>query len=255
VGQVLNHNLDIFEFHFNRMRFYFGLFLFCFSYVVLAQTKTFIGVKGGMGASTAYMQHSVIPLFIETQWLPGFHGGVQLTHFPEKYKSRVNAGVQIGAMYTQKGWVQRFRETDEPNHTTRINYLEIPIEAVGYFGNKTKYFVSAGFFIEYALSADVDPTPESAVNDEDTDNKRVGPYHFHRFQLKNDHRLSYGPRGTVGVFRETEVGVFRLEAFFTFSVRSIYDYEPLQSGVPDLSLNYGAGISLGYMFSLGKLEL
>lgn len=237
------------------MRFYVGIFVFCFSLGVLAQTKTFIGVKGGMGASTAYMQHSIIPLFIETQWLPGFHGGVQLTHFPEKYKSRINAGVQIGANYVQKGWVQRFRDTDEPKHKTRINYLEMPIEAVGYFGNKTKYFISAGFFVEYAVSANVDPTPASAVDDTETDNKKVGPYHFYRFQLRNDHRLSYGPRGTVGVFRETDAGVFRLEAFFTFSVRSIYDYEPLQSGVPDLSLNYGAGISLGYMFSLGKLEL
>ena len=220
-----------------------------------SQTKTFIGIKGGAGATTAYMQHSIIPLFIEAQWLPGFHGGIQLTHFPEKYKSRVNAGIQIGVIYSQKGWVQRFKDVDEPNHTTRINYLEIPIEAVGYFGNKTKYFISAGMFVEYALNADVDPRPASAVKDAETDNFLVGPYHFHRYQLRNDHRLSYGPRGSVGAFRETGIGVFRLEAFFTFSVRSIFDYEPLDSGVPDLSLNYGAGVSIGYMFSFGKLDI
>ncbi len=237
------------------MRFHGILLILILSSASLAQTKTFIGIKGGTGVSTAYMRHSVIPLFIETQWLPGFNGGIQLTHFPEKFKSKVNAGIQIGVNYSQKGWVQRFKETDEPNHKTCINYVEIPIEAVGYFGNKNKYYISAGFFVEYALSADVDPTPASAVPDDNTDNMRVGPYHFRRYELANDHRLSYGPRGAAGVFRETDIGVFRLEAFFTFSVRSIYDYEPLHSGVPDLSLNYGAGISLGYMFSLGKLDL
>jgi hypothetical protein len=222
---------------------------------VIAQTKTYVGIKGGVGATTAYMQHSVIPLFIETQWLPGFNGGIQITHFPEKYRSRVNAGIQIGVNYSQKGWVQRFKDTGEPNHTTRINYLELPIEAVGYFGNKTKYYVSAGLFLEYALSANVDPTPASAVQDTETANLLVGPYHFTRFELEKDHRLSYGPRGAVGVFRETGAGVFRLEAFFTFSVRSAYNYEPLDSGIPDLSLNYGAGISVGYMFSFGKMDL
>jgi hypothetical protein len=225
------------------------------SICVKSQTKTFVGIKGGMGASTAYMQHSIIPLFIETQWLPGFHAGVQVSHFPEKFRSKVNAGIQIGVNFSQKGWTQRFKGVEEPNHTTRINYLELPIEAIGYFGNKNKYFVSAGLFLEYALNANVDPTPASAVDDTETANKLVGPYHFHRFQLQNDHRLSYGPRGAVGVFRETDIGVFRLEAFFTFSVRSVYNYEPLDSGIPDLSLNYGAGISIGYMFSFGKMEL
>lgn len=229
--------------------------LVCVALLAQAQTKTFVGVKAGGGASSAYMQHSIIPLFMEIQWLPGFHGGIQVTHFPEKFRSRVNAAVQISVNYSQKGWVQRFKETDEPNHTTRINYIEIPVEAVGYFGNRNKYYISAGFFVEYAVGAKVDPTPDSAVPDDETDNLLVGPYHFRRYRLQNDQRLSYGPRGAVGVFREVGKGVLRVEGFLTFSLRAAYDFEPIDSGVPDLSLNYGVGLSLGYMFSFGKLEL
>jgi len=219
------------------------------------QTKTFVGVKAGAGATTAYMQHSVFPLIMEMAWTPGFNAGLQVTHFPEKYQSKINAAVQISVNYHQKGWVQEFIDSDVPNHKTRINYLEIPLEAVGYFGNRNKYYVSAGFFLEYALSANVDDTPPSAEPNEELDLLKVGISDFHRYQIRQDHRFGYGPRGAVGVFRETNSGVFRLEAFFTFSVRSAFDFEPVDSGIPDLSLNYGAGVTIGYMFSFGDLDI
>ena len=180
-----------------------------------------------------------------------------MTHFPEKFKSKVNAGIQFGVNYAQKGWIQKFPGTTEEKHTTRINYLELPIDAVGYFGNRNKYYLSVGFFLEYAISADVDATPASAVDDPDANfgTMLVGQSTFYRYEINKDNRLNYGPRGAVGVFRETGRGVLRLEAFFSFSIRSVYDYEPLESGIPDLSLNYGAGASISYMFSFGKLEI
>jgi hypothetical protein len=220
-----------------------------------AQTKTFVGVKAGVGLSTAFMQHSVYPIINEIGWKPGFHGGIQLTHFPFKYKARINAAIQIGVNYNQKGWVQKFVGTDEPDHHTRINYLEIPFEAVGYFGGENKYYVSAGFFVEYALSASVDDTPASAIDDPEIAVQNGGISDFYRYSINQDHRLGYGPRGAVGVFRETDIGVFRLEAFLSFTVRSTFDFEPVDSGIPDLSLQYGAGLTLGYYFSFGDLEL
>jgi len=251
------HNLHNFEPAYLDMRSLFFVLLFISSILLSAQTKTFVGVKLGGGASTAFMQHSIFPLAMDIAWLPGVNGGIQVTHFPEKFKSKLNAGFQIGVNYVQKGWVQKFTDTSEPNHTTRINYLELPMEAVGYFGNRNKYFLSVGFFFEYAISADVDAIPASAVDDPDTNfgTMLVGQSTFYRYEINKDNRLNYGPRGSVGVFRETGRGVLRLEAFFSFSIRSVYDYEPLESGIPDLSLNYGAGASISYMFSFGKLEI
>lgn len=238
------------------MRSILGAVLIVASLSALAQTKTFVGLKVGGGASTAYMQHSLIPTVFDVSWIPGTTAGIQVTHFSHKYKSRVNSAIQFSVNYVQKGWLQKFEDTDEPNHTTRINYIEVPIEAVGYFGNKNKYYISAGFFVEYAVSDNVDPTPESAtVNEEYPVLFDVGQSNFYRYDISKDQRLNYGPRAAGGIFRETSAGVFRLEAFFTFSIRSVFDFEPVESGVPDLSLNYGAGVTLSYMFSLGKLDL
>lgn len=220
------------------------------------QSRTFVGFKAGGGASTAYMQSSLVPVFFDVGWLPGANFGFQITHFPEKFKSRVNAGIQLSVNYSQKGWIQSFPDIVEPDHKTRINFIEIPFEAVGYFGNKTKYYVSAGIFVEYAINDDVDPIPESAtVDDTYPALYRVGQSHFYRYQVGKDQRLNYGPRGGAGLFKETKSGVFRIEGFFTFSIRSTLDFEPIESGVPDLSLSYGAGVSVGYMFSFGKLSL
>ncbi len=230
--------------------FFLSTFLLC-----TAQTKTYVGLKfGGLG-STSYMNHSVLPVVMKINWLPGATGGLQVMHFSEKFESKVNFGIQTGVNITGKGWVQRFEGIK--NHKTRINYLEIPLEAVGYFGNKNKYFVTAGFFMEYALSAETDPLPEGAIVNEDyPELYDVGEFNFHPYDFKTDNRLNYGPRGSAGVFREMKSGgALKLEGFFTFSIRSTYDYEPIESGIPDLALNYTAGFTVGYFFSFGKLEI
>ena len=238
------------------MRVFIFLVLFISAMVAIGQTKTFVGLKAGGGANTAYMRHSLLPLVFDVGWLPGANVGVQVTHFSEKFSSRINAGIQLSINYSQKGWIQKFPNTTEPNHSTKINFIEVPLEAVGYFGNKNKYYISAGIFLEYALSDKVDALPLSAVvNEEYPEIYNVGQSHFYRYEIKKDTRLNYGTRGGAGLFRETDIGVFRLEAFFTFSIRSTFDSEPIENGVPDLTLGYGAGITLGYMFSLGKLNL
>lgn len=238
------------------MRPYFFALFIIFGIRVIAQTKTYVGVKMGGGISTAFVQHSVFPIVANTKWLPNFHGGLQVTHFPEKFKSKLNMGIQIGVNYAQKGWVQTFKGTSEPNHKTRIHYLEVPVEAIGYFGDKNKYYVSVGFYMEYALRAIVDSTPASAATNPDTAIKTlsVGQSTFYRYILNEGNRLNYGPRGAIGVIRETNLGVFRLEAFFSFSLRSVYDYESIETGIPDLALNYGTGVSIFYMVSFGKLS-
>ena len=221
-----------------------------------SQTKTFIGVKAGGGASTAYMQHSIFPVFTEISWIPGSTAGLQITHFPHKYPTTMNAAIQWSLNWVQKGWRQQFSDLEIESHKTRINYIEMPLEAVMYIGDKNKYYFSVGFFLEYAISENVDSKPNEAVmNTTYPKLYQVGQSYFYPYNINRDFRLNYGPRGGAGVFRETNSGVFRLEFYFTFSIRSVYDYETPESAIPDLSLNYGVGVTLGYMFSLGKLNL
>lgn len=239
------------------MRSYFFIFVFSVSFFLNAQTKTFVGVKMGGGGSTVFMRHSVFPVIADIKWRPGVHGGILVTHFSQKLKSKINSGIQIGVNYVQKGWVQSFDDITETNHKTRIDYLEFPLEAIGYLGDKNKYYMSVGFFLEYAIRAKVDPTPATAKENANPDigTKTVGQSTFYRYDLKKDNRINYGPRGAIGVFRETEIGVFRLEGFFSFSIRSVFDFEPIKSQIPNLSFNYGAGVSVSYMFSFGKLNI
>ncbi len=215
--------------------------LICLAQMLKAQ-KTYVGIKAGGHASSAFIEHTIFNLNVNTTFLPGITGGVFLRHFPRENDSFLNSGIQLGVNYVQKGWKQTFL-TNEPTYTARMSYLEIPLEGIGYFGGKNKYFLSAGLYMEFLIDDDLDQAP----NEDDL----IGD-DFYTYDETRDRTLGYGARLGGGVFRDLSIGTFQIEGFFSYSFSNFINPGDLTTETPDISNHWVVGFTVGYMISISK---
>ena len=217
------------------------LCLVCTMQIARAQ-ETYVGIKAGGHASSAFIEHTIFNLNVNTTFLPGVNGGVFIRYLPEKRESFLNSGIQLGVNYVQKGWRQTFF-TGEPTYQARMDYLEIPLEGMGYFGGKNKFFISAGFYMEFLINDELDSAPnvDNLIGDD-----------FYTYSEDRDREVGYGARLGGGLFRETSVGTFQIEGFFTYSIANFIDAGDLTTETPDLSNHWVLGFTVGYMVSFGK---
>ena len=216
--------------------------------VLIIQTgwaqKTYVGVKAGGHAASAFIEHTIFNTNMNTTFEPGIHGGVFVKFLPKTRDVFLKSGLQFSVNYVQKGWKQGFL-TGEPSYRVNMNYLEIPVEAIGYFGNKNNYFITAGFYLEYLLSYQQDPTP---------DLNNLGGADFYTYEPDRDNEIGYGARLSAGMFRDFSFGMLHLEGFFTYSFSNFIDAGDLTTETPDISNLWVAGVSLGYLIPLNKKE-
>lgn len=204
-----------------------------------AQSKTYVGVRAGAQLSSLNVTHNFFRKIITTRNLPGINAGIMVKHYTKK-----NVGLQLGIEYHQKGWKQHFFDL-YPDYNAQINYLDLPIMMTAYLGKgKNKYFMNAGFFIEYLLGANLDNPPGD-----------VEPFDFYTYDPDRDGRFGYGLRFGGGLSRDFSFGQIHLEGFFTFSLSNVFDPESRESEVPDISNNFLTGFSIAYLIPFGKLDL
>ncbi|MFK7951267.1 MAG: outer membrane beta-barrel protein [Ekhidna sp.] len=221
-----------------------SVFMVC---TVGAQSKTYVGIKGGGQASSAFINHTIFRNNMNTTFKSGIHSGLLVKHFAKKRDIFLNAGIQFGINYIQKGWKQKFI-TDIPNYSVQMNYLEIPVEAIGYFGNKNKFFVTAGLYFETLLN-----TKKSA---EPTETERGGSaVDFYTYESSRDRKAGYGGRASAGTFRDFSFGSIHLEGFFTYSISNFIDAGNLTDETPDISNLWTVGGSIAYLIPFGKLKM
>jgi hypothetical protein len=213
-----------------------------------AQTKTYVGIKGGGHAASAFINHTIFFNNMSVTLTPGIHSGILVKHFPFRRKdAAVHSGIQMGINYVQKGWEQTFL-TSAPNYSIQMNYLEIPFEGIGYFGNNNKYFITAGFYWEILMNAKKSAEPSKA----DRGGESVD---FYTYEADRDREFGYGGRASVGMFRDFSFGSIHLEGFFTYSFSNFIDAGNLTDETPDISNLWVAGVSVGYLIPFGKLKM
>lgn len=214
----------------------------CLMHVVVGQ-KTYVGVKAGGHASSAFIEHTIFNINMNTTFLPGANGGVFVRYLPKEGDSFLNSGIQIGVNYVQKGWKQVFLPIENlPSYTARMTYLEIPLEGIGYFGGKNKYFLSAGLHLEFLIDDDLDPQPTGTTLISD----------FYTYDESRDREVGYGARLAGGMFRDFSFGTLQLEGFFSYSFSNFIDAGDLTTETPDISNHWMLGCTIGYMISFGK---
>lgn len=172
----------------------------------------------------------------------------------------MNSGIQMGINYVQKGWKQNFnlqgQAVELPKYSVEMNYLELPIEGIGYFGNKNKYFVAVGFYAEYLLGYTKDEQPEFDEGSEELGVPRVNAFNFITYEPARDREIGYGFRASGGIFRDFSFGSLHLEGFFTFSISNVVDAGNLtDASLPDISNHWTSGVAVAYLIPFGKLEM
>ena len=213
--------------------------------------KTFIGLKAGGHSGSAFIDHTIFSNVNNAGFKSGFHAGLLLKYFPKKREVFLKSGLQFSVNYVQKGWTQVF--LTEPNYSAELSYVEIPVEAIGFFGNKNNYFITAGFFFEYLIDYTLDDDPDLDTDASGTAiPNRVSGQDFYTFRPDRDNKVGYGARASGGIFREFSFGMVHLEGFFSYSISNFMDPGELSTEVPDISNLWYAGVSLGYLIPVGK---
>lgn len=215
-------------------------------YVASAQSKTYIGIKGGGNLSSAFFERTLGNAVITTDYLTSYHTGIIFRHFSRQKKSSyLNAGLQSGVNMVNKGWKQTF-PTEEPPYSTRMTYLEFPAEAFVYFGHRRmKPFFTLGFYMEHLINVRKGPDP---------DLENIGQADFYPYIEARDRTFSYGVRVGAGIMRDFGFGAVQLDGFITYSFRDMFEYGTFDTQIPDLSNTYVLGFSAAYLISFGKLD-
>jgi len=222
----------------------FTLLCLFFAVSVTRGQKTYIGVKSGGHIASAFIDHTIFNLAINSGFEPNFHAGFFFKYLSKKRKTKIYAGLQFSVNYVQKGWRQIFL-TNEPPYEAQMNYIEIPVEAIGYFGNKNNYFVTGGFYMEFLNSYSLAKEPNQ---------NNLGGQDFYTYEPDRDHEAGYGFRTSAGIFRDFSFGQLHLEGFFSFSISNFIEAGDLTTETPDVSNLWTTGVSLGYLLSLGEKE-
>lgn len=201
---------------------------------VIAQRKTYVGVKGGYNLSTAYFFHSFYGSDINTKMEGGFQGGIVAMNY-----LRNHVGLQAELLYSQKGWRQEF-DDGSPDLVTELNYVELPLLVNIHTGKeRLHFFANGGCFVEYMLSSQLSASPDQT--------------NVYGFDESRDHKLGYGFRGGVGAFYDFDFGTLIFESSFSYSLSDVLEFKKLNTGIPNSSKNMVLAFTIGYMFSFGEL--
>lgn len=207
----------------------------------LAQ-KAFLGIKAGGQTGSAFMDHTILNVVNNNRFKTGFHTGILFKYFPEERPVFLKSGVQFSLNYVQKGWTQVFI-TNEPTYRASMDYVELPVEAVAFFGNRNKYFATLGFYFEYLLDYKMSQEP---------DLENLGGQNFSTYVPTRDNKVGYGARTSAGIFREFGFGMLQLEGYFSYSISNFIDPGDLTTDTPDISNLWNVGASVAYLIRLSS---
>ena len=230
------------------MRFLLLLSTMALALSISAQSS-FIGFKAGGHTSSAFIDHTIFPNSNNAGFNNGINAGILFKYLPKKRDIFLHSGLQFSVNYVQKGWQQIFLN-NEPPYSAEMTFIEVPIEAIGYFGKKNNFFVTLGFYFEYLVDHKLDTLPNFDENAA-ADRSLVGGQDFYTYEPERDNEAGYGGRASGGVFREFSFGMLHLEGFFTYSISNFIDAGDLTTRTPDISNLWVAGVSLGYLFQIG----
>ncbi len=181
-----------------------------------------IGFKGGLSYSTVAID---LPL---QQINPGIDPSFGLIF---SYVDKKTVGIQLELNYLTKSW----EEIPDANQSFRVqlNYLEIPLLTTLHFGKRLKFIVNFGPYLNLLLH-------EQSQSNLDN-NSDFYPYYSNRTPSGAD----FGLIGGGGLRLKTKLGLFQVEARYSYGFQNIYDIT--KSGLNFSNLSQ-INLSLSYQF-------
>lgn len=166
----------------------------CFAQKAYYKPEMYIGVNGGMAASTVNFMPKVAQSF-----LTGYTGGLVFRQISQK-----SLGWQVELNYMQRGW----QET-EGGYARQLHFIELPFMTHFNFGNKLRFFFNIGPKLGYLIS-------ENAL--QNTQETSTAVQQTTLVQNKFD----YGFAAGTGFYVNIKGQVFQLEARGNYSMSDIF---------------------------------
>ena len=159
--------------------------------------------------------------------------------------------IQPEILFSQKGLKY---EDDGDSFATQMNYLEIPVLGKFMFGSDDiNFFINAGPYAAYMMGGK--HMAEFGGDDLSTEIDFDYPDQHPLFPNNNrekPNRMDFGLAVGAGLGINAGPGTFNLEARYGFGFNDITEYEKERpNGIPKAT-HRNLGISVGYLFSLGK---
>ncbi len=197
-----------------------------------------VGVKAG-----ATFSQTMFSPGVDQSFFRGYTGGVAFRYIEEKH-----FGLIAELNFQQRGWKEKFDETSYA-FQRQLSYLQIPLLAHIYFGNKAKFFFNAGPEIGFLIGENI------KSNFNYTDLTRL-PSDFpienrstEQFSMDIKNKIDYGISAGIGtelVLKKRHSIV--LEGRFYYGLNNIFSDH--KSDVFAASNGMSALVTLGYMFRI-----
>ena len=218
-------------------RRYILLLLLVITQMITAQNRLstpeiFLGVHGGVKASTVLFNPSVQPLDILHSPLSP-NGGLVF-----RYAEHRVCALQVECNYMQRGWAEVYEKQGAvPTiYTRQLHYIELPFLMHIALGKKNfRLFFNLGPQIGYCFG-------------EETKVTNPGSYQFTQEQHNEiTNRFDWGAAAGLGCYyRSNRIGVFQLEARFDYSLGALFDVGQLQHF--KMASPMGLSVNVGYLW-------
>lgn len=209
--------------------------------IVVAQQRLktpeiFFGIHGGVKASTVLFTPAVTQLDIMHSPLTA-NGGLVF-----RYAIHKVCALQVECNYMQQGWAEVYSkgEIGETLYTRHLHYIEIPLLMHVALGKKMfRGFINFGPQIGYCIA---DETKVSNQNTSLLVNAQHQPI---------DNPFDWGAAIGLGCYLKTNrIGVFQLEARFSYSLGGVFNAGQLQHF--KMASPMGLYLNIGYLWEFRK---
>ncbi len=198
--------------------------------------ELWFGAKGGV----TFSQLSISPN-IKQSFEMGTLGGITMRYAEEQF-----FGIILELNYSQKGWKEKFIESDAQYQYSRtLNYVELPFLAHIYFGKKSfRFFINLGPQIGFCVGEstksnfDLGAIPKFSTNRETT-----------HYNMGVDKPFDYGLTGGVGCeFRIKNRHSIVMEGRYYFGLADIFNNK--SADYFSVSSNQSILASISYMYNI-----
>jgi len=215
----------------NKISLYYRLILFLTIIspgIIFAQTDNTYPTQMGFGIKTGITYSSLIIGIPIQQMNADIEPGFGLTF---SYIDKKTVGIQLELNYISKSWKEN--PSGDYLFKSRLNYIEFPMLTTLHFGNRLKFIVNFGPYISVLLKE------ESSHNVDQTSN------YFEFYEKRAPRKGDFGICGGAGLRYQSKLGLFQLEARYTYGFQNIYD--PEKTNI-DYSNMTSIGVFLSYQF-------
>lgn len=174
----------------------------------------------------------------------GFSAGISARYISEKH-----LGVLAELNFTQRGWIEDFKDTNVPEfaYSRTLNYVELPLMTHIYFGNKVRFILNIGPQVSYMIGGKAnmnDSLFNYMVDQRERDPNAPVGLQYDPLNSKFD----YGLLGGLGAQFDTSVGSFSLEGRYYFGLGDAFDSSRKRSGNFSRSAHRYFAAKLTYYF-------